>query len=129
MGLKEDINFFMKVEGDFIERDFLETRFKDFMKNGIIQGATSNPAILNHQLQTLLHINNNLICYKQTMQKQFMKKLALTDIKRAAFLLRNLHKNDADDGFISIEVDPLLCDDAAGTIEEGVRLLFFNKCW
>ena len=40
----------------------------------------------------------------------------------AATLLDDLHKKDADDGFISIEVDPLLCDDAAGTIEEGVRL-------
>ena len=36
-------------------------------------------------------------------------------------------KKDADDGFISIEVDPLLCDDAAGTIDEELDF-FFNKC-
>jgi transaldolase len=30
--------------------------------------------------------------------------------------------NSRDDGYVSIEVDPFLCDDAEATIEEGVRL-------
>jgi transaldolase len=33
-----------------------------------------------------------------------------------------MYKKDNDDGFISLEVDPTLCDDAKGTIEEGIRL-------
>ena len=71
MSLKEEINYSLWC--DFIERDFLENRFKEIIKKQIIQGATSNPAIFNHQFQTLLLINNNLICYKQIMQKSFMK--------------------------------------------------------
>ena len=120
MSLKEDINFSLWC--DFIERDFLETRFKEIIKKKIIQGATSNPAIFESSI-------TNSVAYKQQLEmlqangaKTIYEELALTDIKRAAFLLNDLHKKDADDGFISIEVDPLLCDDAAGTIEEGVRL-------
>ena len=54
--------------------------------------------------------------------KTIYEELAITDIRRAAELLDELHENDENDGFISIEVDPTLCDDAQGTIDEGIRL-------
>ncbi|AXX88806.1 transaldolase [Arcobacter suis] len=120
MSLKEDINFSLWC--DFIERDFLETRFKEIIKKNIIQGATSNPAIFESSITNSLAYKQQLDMLQANNAKTIYEELALTDIKRAAALLSDLHKNDADDGFISIEVDPLLCDDAAGTIEEGVRL-------
>ena len=120
MSLKEDINFSLWC--DFIERDFLETRFKEIIKKNIIQGATSNPAIFESSITNSLAYKQQLDMLQANNAKTIYEELALTDIKRAAFLLNDLHKNDADDGFISIEVDPLLCDNAAGTIEEGVRL-------
>ena len=120
MGLKEDINFSLWC--DFIERDFLETRFKEIIKKQIIQGATSNPAIFESSITNSVAYKQQLDMLQANNAKTIYEELALTDIKRAAYLLDGLHKNDADDGFISIEVDPLLCDDAAGTIEEGVRL-------
>jgi transaldolase len=120
MGLKEDINFSLWC--DFIERDFLETRFKEIIKKKIIQGATSNPAIFESSITNSVAYKQQLDMLQANGAKTIYEELALTDIKRAAFLLTDLHKKDADDGFISIEVDPLLCDDAAGTIEEGVRL-------
>ncbi|MCB9097082.1 transaldolase [Arcobacter aquimarinus] len=120
MGLKEDINYSLWC--DFIERDFLETRFKEIIKKGIIQGATSNPAIFESSITNSVAYKQQLDMLQANNAKTIYEELALTDIKRAAFLLDDLHKKDADDGFISIEVDPLLCDDAAGTIDEGVRL-------
>ncbi len=120
MGLKEDINYSLWC--DFIERDFLETRFKEIIKKKIIQGATSNPAIFESSITNSVAYKQQLDMLQANNAKTIYEELALTDIKRAAYLLDSLHKNDADDGFISIEVDPLLCDDAAGTIEEGVRL-------
>ena len=120
MGLKEDINYSLWC--DFIERDFLETRFKEIIKKQIIQGATSNPAIFESSITNSVAYKQQLDMLQANNAKTIYEELALTDIKRAAYLLDGLHKNDADDGFISIEVDPLLCDDAAGTIEEGVRL-------
>ena len=120
MGLKEDINYSLWC--DFIERDFLENRFKEIIKKKIIQGATSNPAIFESSITNSVAYKQQLDMLQANSAKTIYEELALTDIKRAATLLDDLHKKDADDGFISIEVDPLLCDDAAGTIDEGVRL-------
>ena len=120
MELKENINFSLWC--DFIERDFLENRFKEIIKKDIIQGATSNPAIFESSITNSVAYKQQLDMLQANNAKTIYEELALTDIKRAADLLSDLHKKDADDGFISIEVDPLLCDDAAGTIEEGVRL-------
>lgn len=120
MSLKEDINFSLWC--DFIERDFLENRFQDMINDNIIQGATSNPAIFESSI-------SNSVAYKQQLQmlqannaKTIYEELALMDIGRAAVLLNPLHLDNSDDGFISIEVDPLLCDDKEGTIKEGERI-------
>ncbi len=120
MSLKEDINYSLWC--DFIERDFLENRFQEIINNQIIQGATSNPAIFESSISNSTAYKQQLDMLQANNAKTIYEELALKDIKRAAELLSNLHKEDADDGFISIEVDPLLCDDAAGTIEEGIRL-------
>jgi len=120
MSLKEDINYSLWC--DFIERDFLENRFQEIIKDGTIQGATSNPAIFESSISNSVAYKQQLDMLQANNAKTIYEELALTDIKRAAALLDELHKSDADDGFISIEVDPLLCDDAQGTIEEGVRL-------
>jgi transaldolase len=120
MSLKEDINYSLWC--DFIERDFLENRFQEIIKDGTIQGATSNPAIFESSISNSVAYKQQLDMLQANNAKTIYEDLALKDIKRAAELLDDLHREDSDDGFISIEVDPTLCDDAAGTIEEGMRL-------
>ena len=104
MGLKEEINYSLWC--DFIERDFLENRFKEIIKKKIIQGATSNPAIFESSITNSVAYKQQLDMLQANSAKTIYEELALTDIKRAATLLDDLHKKDADDGFISIEVDP-----------------------
>ena len=41
-----DIQF--SLWADFIERDFLNGKFNDLIEKGIINGATSNPAIFKN---------------------------------------------------------------------------------
>jgi len=120
MSLKENINYSLWC--DFIERDFLENRFQEIINDEIIQGATSNPAIFESSISNSVAYKQQLDMLQANNAKTIYEELALKDIKRAAELLSALHKKDADDGFISIEVDPLLCDDAQGTIDEGLRL-------
>ncbi len=120
MSLKESINYSLWC--DFIERDFLEEKFQDLIKQGLIQGATSNPAIFEASISNSVAYKQQIDMLRANSAKTIYEELALTDIKRAAHLLDDLHKSDLDDGFISIEVDPNLCDDAQGTIEEGLRL-------
>ena len=105
---------------DFIEREFIEYGLVDLIEKGVINGATSNPAIFQKAI-------NNSKAYekdKSTLSgdaKTKYETLAIEDIKRAAKKLLPLYEK-GEDGFVSIEVDPNLCDDAFGTIEEGTRL-------
>ncbi|RXK04764.1 transaldolase [Halarcobacter bivalviorum] len=120
MSLKEDINYSLWC--DFIERDFLENRFQDIIRNEVIHGATSNPAIFESSITNSAAYDQQLQMLKANEPKTIYEELAVSDIRRAAELLNDLYLTDNNDGFISIEVDPTLCDDAKGTIEEGMRL-------
>lgn len=120
MSLKEDINFSLWC--DFVERDFLENRFKKLIEDETIYGATSNPAIFESSISNSVAYGQQLQMLQANEPKTIYEELAITDIKRAAELLNDLHLENQNDGFISIEVDPELCDDAQGTIEEGMRL-------
>ena len=120
MSLREDINFSLWC--DFIERDFLENRFINLIEDEVIYGATSNPAIFESSISNSVAYGQQLQMLQANEPKTIYEELAITDIKRAAELLSDLYSDDSDNGFISIEVDPELCDDSHGTIEEGIRL-------
>ena len=120
MSLKESINYTLWC--DFIERDFLEKEFQEIINDKVIHGATSNPAIFAQSISTSQAYTTSIKMLQANEPKKIYESLAVEDIKRAAQLLKPLYEQDLDDGFISIEVDPSLCDDAAATIEEGKRL-------
>ncbi|MDY0180114.1 transaldolase [Aliarcobacter skirrowii] len=116
----EEINY--SIWCDFIERDFLENRFQEIINDGTIKGATSNPAIFESSIKSSGAYKQQLLMLQANENKAIYEELAFTDIKRAAELLEPLYKKNNNNGFISIEVDPLLCDDASLTIEEGLRI-------
>ena len=120
MNFKRTINFTLWC--DFIERDFLENGFKDLIDSKTIHGATSNPAIFEQAIASSDAYTQQIVMLQANDEKRIYEELAIADIKRAAELLYPIYENNSDDGFISIEVDPTLCDDAMGTIEEGTRL-------
>lgn len=106
---------------DFIERSFLDEEFKDLIAKGIINGATSNPAIFKNAILTSSAYKEQLLTLGALSPKEKYEALAIFDIQKAADILRPLY-DAGDDGYVSIEVDPFLCDDTQGTIVEGVRL-------
>ncbi|MEA3497863.1 MAG: transaldolase [Campylobacterota bacterium] len=120
MNLREDINY--SIWCDFIERDFLENEFQNIINENIVHGATSNPAIFQQSISTSSAYTQQINMLQANENKKIYEELVITDIKRAAEILKPLHDKDANDGFISIEVDPTLCNDMMGTIEEGARL-------
>jgi transaldolase len=120
MILKDNVNFSLWC--DFIERDFLEKGFQTIINNKTIYGATSNPAIFEQAISGSEAYTQQINMLQANENKKIYEELAIADIKRAAELLQPLYENDSQDGYISIEVDPTLCDDAMGTIEEGTRL-------
>ena len=73
MNFKKTINFSLWC--DFIERDFLENEFGGLIEEGIIHGATSNPAIFEQAISSsdaygqqisMLQANENKKIYEES---------------------------------------------------------------
>jgi transaldolase len=117
--VNREINFSLWL--DFIERDYLKNEFGSLIEQGIVNGATSNPAIFAKAITTSPAYAEQLASLKGKTSKEKYEALAIEDIRTAAQMLRPLY-DAGNDGYISIEVDPFLCNDTKGTIEEGKRL-------
>lgn len=115
----DDLKF--SLWADFIERDYLEGEFKRLIENKTINGATSNPAIFKNAILTSSAYKAQLATLEGMAPKEKYEAVAIFDIQKAADVLAPLYVA-GDDGYVSIEVDPFLCDDAEGTIAEGKRL-------
>jgi len=115
----EDLKF--SLWADFIERDYLDNEFKDLINKGVINGATSNPAIFKNAILNSPAYKEQLTLLSAFDSKEKYEALAIHDITKAADILKPLY-DAGDDGYVSIEVDPSLCDDALATIAEGKRL-------
>jgi transaldolase len=115
----EDLKF--SLWADFIEREYLEREFKALIEKKIINGATSNPAIFKNAILTSDAYLTQLESLAESSPKEKYEAVAIYDIQKAADILRPLY-DAGDDGYVSIEVDPFLCDDAEATIAEGKRL-------
>ena len=106
---------------DFVERSFLESEFGELLEKNIVNAATSNPSIFKSAFLTSEAYAKDKAQLKGKSPKDIYESLAISDIQFAAAKLLPLYEK-GDDGFISIEVDPFLCDDTDATIEEGRRL-------
>lgn len=115
----QDLKF--SLWADFIERDYLDNEFKELVKSKTINGATSNPAIFKNAILNSPAYKEQLSELSDLSAKQKYEAVAIFDIKKAANILKPLFDSN-DDGYVSIEVDPFLSDDAEGTIAEGKRL-------
>lgn len=107
---------------DFVERDFLNHEFKTLIAEGKILGATSNPSIFASAFKNSPAYQEQIKALQDKSPKEIYETLAVEDIKTAAIALRDLWEKDKDNGYISIEIDPLYCDDAQESIAEGKRL-------
>ena len=115
----EDLKF--SLWADFIERDYLDNAFKELIEDKVINGATSNPAIFKNAILNSPAYKKQLESLTGLSAKQKYEAVAIFDIQKAADILKQLYEK-GDDGYVSIEVDPFLCDDAEATVVEGKRL-------
>lgn len=108
---------------DFIERSFLQSEFKTLVREGKIQGATSNPNIFSQALRSEIYkVDINRLKQQGKKPKEIYESLAIEDIKNASEILMPLFLENHQNGLISIEIDPFLSNDINASIDEGVRL-------
>src|SRR5262249_20787297 len=111
---------------DNITRDLLEGgTLQRYIDDLSVTGLTSNPTIFDHAIK-------NSSAYDTAIRAGLAKgkagealffELALADITRAADLFRPTHnRTDSVDGWVSLEVSPLLARDAASTLREAKDL-------
>lgn len=111
---------------DNITRDLLTTgTLGRYLEEFALTGLTSNPTIFDHAI-------GNSTAYDQDIQQKVKAgkrgedlffELALADLTRAADLFRPIHDATVGvDGWVSLEVSPLLAHDAAGTVSAARQL-------
>jgi transaldolase len=105
---------------DNITRDLLDSgTLKRYIDEWSVTGLTSNPTIFDHAIK-------GSSAYDAAIREQLSKgksgealffDLALEDITRAAALFRPIHdRTDGVDGWVSLEVSPLLAYDTASSL-------------
>src|SRR5437763_13519707 len=110
---------------DYLSRDLLRTgELARMMDEDAVVGVTSNPTIFqkaishgdayDEQLKELLEHEDDA--------KEIFLNLAVRDVESALDLLAPVHDANAQDGYVSIEVDPNLAYDTKATYNEAIRL-------
>lgn len=88
-----------------------------------VTGLTSNPTIFDHAISKSNAYDRALRGRKNADPEQVFFDLALEDLRRAAELFAPVHKRTQGvDGWVSLEVSPLLANDTQRTIEQAVAL-------
>lgn len=90
-----------------------------------VTGLTSNPSIFDKAISGGKDYDNAIVALLAQGQsgEELFFSLALQDLTRAADLFKPAHHHsDGVDGFVSLEVSPLLADDTHATIESAVAL-------
>ena len=90
-----------------------------------VTGLTSNPTIFDHAIKNS-HDYDDAIRQKLKDGKSgeaLFFELAIEDLRKAADLFRPIHdRTDGVDGWVSLEVSPLLASDAAGSLAAAKAL-------
>jgi transaldolase len=119
---------------DFGQRLWLDNITRDMLSDGTLQryisdfavtGLTSNPTIFDQAIRGghAYDISIRQKTWEGKSAEELFFELAIEDLTRAADLFRPIHDASGGvDGWVSLEVSPLLAYDAQGTIAQAARL-------
>jgi transaldolase/glucose-6-phosphate isomerase len=119
-------SFGQSVWLDYIRRSLITSgELKRLIAEDGLRGVTSNPAIFEKAIVGSTDYQA-VIESKESADldaKALYEKIAVKDVQDAADILRPVYEESKQrDGYVSLEVSPLLARDTAGTIEEALRL-------
>src|ERR1035437_5942753 len=111
---------------DNITRDLLDTgTLARYIADLSVTGLTSNPTIYDKAIggTRAYDIDVRDGAARAMSPETIFFDLALADLRRAADLFAPIHaRTGGVDGYVSLEVSPLLAHDAAATYTEALRL-------
>jgi len=105
---------------DNITRDLLNSgTLTNYIREFSVTGLTSNPTIFDHAIKYSAAYDGSIsekLSQRKSGEALFFE-LALEDITRAASQFQSIHeRTDGVDGWVSLEVSPLLAHDAESTL-------------
>jgi transaldolase len=117
---------------DNITRTMLDDgTLESYISDLSVTGLTSNPTIFDKAISGGDAYDEQIAELRGSGAEgeQLFFELALTDLKRAAKLFEPEHeRTDEVDGWVSLEVSPLLADDAEKSIEQAAELHKRAEC-
>jgi transaldolase len=117
---------------DDITRDMLdEGTIQSYIDELSVTGLTSNPTIFDKAISGGNDYDDQIVELREQGREaeQLFFELALTDLRRAAKLFEPINeRTDGVDGWVSLEVSPLIADDADKTIAQVKDLHSRAEC-
>ena len=111
---------------DNITRGLLDSgKLRHYIDELSVTGLTSNPSIYDKAIGGSSDYDEQIrrLSAGGAKTEEIFFDLALDDLRRAADLFRpTFDRTDGVDGFVSLEVSPLLADDSATTAADAARL-------
>jgi transaldolase/glucose-6-phosphate isomerase len=119
-------NFGQSVWLDYIRRSLITSgELKRLVVEDGLRGVTSNPAIFEKAIVGSTDYESVIESQESAAldAKGLYEKIAVKDVQDAADILRPVYdESKRHDGYVSLEVSPLLANDTAGTLQEARRL-------
>jgi transaldolase len=116
---------------DNITRDLLDQgTLKEYIQELSVTGLTSNPTIFEQAIKNSTAYDRDIRAKLKEgkCEEQTFFELALSDLIRAADLFRPIYdRTNGIDGWVSLEVSPLLAHDTAATVA-AAKDLFARAC-
>jgi transaldolase len=110
---------------DSLSRTMLQSgKLEQMMREDAVVGVTTNPSIFQKALSEGDAYDEQLRAIAETEHdpKELFLQLSARDVEAALDLLSPVHEGNAQDGFVSWEVDPTLAYDREATFDEAMRL-------
>lgn len=124
--LKALLDFGQSPWMDYIRRDLLTSGgLQKFIDEDGLRGMTSNPAIFEKSI-TGSKLYDDILSSpdaKSLNAKGLFEKVAIRDVQGACDIFSPVYRSTKmRDGYVSLEVSPLLANDTKGTLDEARRL-------
>lgn len=125
--VKKIHDFDQSIWLDFIDRKIMNTgELQKLIDEDGVRGVTSNPAIFEKAISSSSDYDDDIkeLAPKMQSNDDLFYALAIKDIQRAADLFLPVYNEEVKgaDGYISLEVSPLLAKDTEGTIKQAREL-------